>query len=280
MELDVQNDTDDMIVVTTEDFTIRNKENGNLLKEEEVRRIFPPFKFNDSSTYIDFARIRARLGDSIPGEQIKLTCEFSVHTAKDSSTFNVVSKCSYGNTPDVQKANAIWEDFAAKLQSEGTPADDIEFQKRNFYLLDAQRHFVENSVDFVIQSVGVFENREIVKKACVVLQNKLVDLIQAIDSDIVPILNSETTVEFSYDIILEEEDYTLGKVLEYLLYERYYVHEKVFTYCGFKKFHPHNSDSTIRVAYVQNADKRMVGQHLRIACVEAKDIFERVRRLF
>jgi hypothetical protein len=53
--------------------------------------------------------------------------------------------------------------------------------------LDAQRSFIKDSFDFVIQTVGVYENKVIVKKACVVLQNKLVELVQNIDSDIVPI---------------------------------------------------------------------------------------------
>ena len=44
LDLDKQNDTDEMIIITTEDFRIRNKENGNYLTVEEVRKIFPPFQ--------------------------------------------------------------------------------------------------------------------------------------------------------------------------------------------------------------------------------------------
>lgn len=278
LELDMQNDTDTMIIITTEHFRIRNKTNGNYLTADEVRRIFPPHPLTNS--FIDFARIRPMIGDTIPGEQLKLTADFSVRTAKENSVFNVVSKCAYGNTPDLIKATQIWDDMDNKLRSESMTEDEIETQKRNFKLLDAHRHFIPDSFDFVIQTVGVFENKEIVKKACAVLQNKLVTLTQSIDADIVPILNSETTLEFGFDIILENEDYTIGKVLEYILYEKYYVNEKIFTFCGFKKFHPHNAESTIRIAYVQNADKRMVSQHLRIACVEASNIFEHVYKMF
>jgi hypothetical protein len=56
--------------------------------------------------------------------------------------------------------------------------------------------------------------------------------------------------------------------------------EKVLTYCGFKKFHPHNPDSTLRLAYVQEADKRMVGQYLRTACDEAITIFKKIEGMF
>uniref|UniRef100_A0A6C0D3V5 DNA-directed RNA polymerase RpoA/D/Rpb3-type domain-containing protein n=1 Tax=viral metagenome TaxID=1070528 RepID=A0A6C0D3V5_9ZZZZ len=278
LELDVSNDTENMIIVTTKDFRIRNKETGAYATEAEVHKIFPPFA--QTGTFIDFCRLRPRIGDSIPGEQIKLTCEFSVHCAKDNSMFNVVSKCAYGNTPDIPKIDQIWEEQEGKLASEGLTKEEIEFQKRNFYILDSQRHFIENSFDFVIQTIGQYENREIVKKACSILQNKFVDLIQAIDSDQVPITNSETTMDNCFDITLENEDYTIGKVIEYVLYEKYYLGEKIFSYCGFKKFHPHSPDSTIRLAYAESGDKRMAQQHLRIACLEARDVFKKVEDMF
>jgi DNA-directed RNA polymerase alpha subunit len=278
MELDMQNETENMTIVTTEHFKIRNKTNGNYLTETEQHRIFPAN--SKTNQYIDFVRLRPRIGDSIPGEHIKLTAEFSTHTARENSMFNVVSKCSYGNTIDVTKANSIWEDHKQKLIEESMTKDEIEMQENNFRILDMQRHFVPDSFDFVVQTLGVFENKDIVKKACIVLQNKLVELVKNIDSDTIPILNSETTIDFCFDIILENEDYTIGKVLEYILYEKYYVNDKIFTFCGFKKFHPHNDDSTLRVAYEKNADKRMVAQHLRIACIEASQVFEKIYKMF
>jgi DNA-directed RNA polymerase alpha subunit len=278
LDLDVQNETDVMIVVTTEDFRIRSKISNNYLTKDEVRRIFPPNPKTNS--FIDFARLQPMIGESIPGEHIKLTAEFSVRTAKENSTFNVVSKCAYGNTLDTIRANKIWDELDDKLRSDQMTQDEIETQKLNFYLLDAHRHFITDSFDFVIQTIGVYSNKDIIKKACSVLYNKFTNLILAIDSDTIPIINSETTMEFGFDIILENEDYTIGKVLEYLLYEKYYMKEKVLTFCGFKKFHPHNSESVIRVAYVQNTDKRMVGQHLRIACVESVDIFKKIYDMF
>jgi DNA-directed RNA polymerase alpha subunit len=278
LEVDVQNDTDITMIITTEHFKIRNKENGNYLTEGETRKIFPP---NAKTNYfIDFARLRPKISDSIPGERLKLAAEFSVHNAKDNSMYNVVSKCSYGNTPDLTKAKLIWDEHEDSLRAEQMTADEIDIKKKNFYLLDAYRHFTENSFDFVIQTIGVYDNKDIVKKACIILKKKLTDMIQAIDSNTIPIMISETTVEYSFDIVLENEDYTIGKLLEYFLYELYYVKDKHFTFCGFKKFHPHNTESIIRVAYAENADKRMVSQHLRVACVESIELFEKIGSKF
>lgn len=278
LEVDVENNGSNTIYVTTEDFKIRNKNNDNYLTIEETRKIFPPCQKTNS--FIDFARLRPKITSTIPGEHIKLTAEFSVGTAKDNSMYNVVSKCSYGNTLDPLKISEFWEQYEQKLLTEKMTKEEIEFQKKNFYLLDAQRHFIQDSFDFVIQTIGIYDNIEIVKKSCIIIQNKLIELIKAVDSDTIPINYSETTMDYCFDIILENEDYTIGKVLEYLLYEKYYVTDKVFSFCGFKKFHPHNTDSVIRVAYLSANDKNMVKQHLRLVCIDASEIFKRIYELF
>ena len=285
MELDIQNDTDSMIIVTTEHFRIRNKLNDNYLTKEETRKILPACPA--TNMYIDFARVRPKMSETILGERLKITCEFAVRTAKDNSMFNVVSKCSYGNTVDVIKANAVWEEHEKKLKSEGSTNEDIQIQKKNFYLLDANRQYKPDSFDFVVQTVGVYENRDVVKKACAVLQNKLIDLqnklnemAESSESSAMQIKHSETTMENSYDVILENEDYTICKVLELILYEKYYVEEQKLTFCGFKKFHPHDLDSTIRLAYSSVVDKSQVATHVLNACMVAIDIFGRIGKMF
>lgn len=279
LELDIQNDTENMIIVTTEHFKIKNKENDNYITEEETRKIFPACA--KTNMFIDFARIRPKIGLTIPGERIKLSAEFSVHTAKENGMFNVVSKCSYGNTPDPVRAKKIWEEQEDKLRSEQLNSEEIVFQKRNFELLDAQRQFIPDSYDFIIQTIGIYENRDIVKKACVVLQQKLFDLVQTIDSKTIQIVNSETTMDNCFDIILENEDYTIGKSLEYVLYNKYYLgDDKSYTFCGFKKFHPHDSDSKIRIAFARPSSIQHVRDDLRVACVELQALFKKIQGMF
>jgi DNA-directed RNA polymerase subunit L len=285
MELDMQNDTDSMIIVTTEHFRIRNSSNDNYLTKEETRKILPACPA--TNMYVDFARIRPKISDTILGERLKITCKFAVRTAKDNSMFNVVSKCAYGNTVDIVKAKAVWDEHENKLKSEGATNEDITIQKKNFYLLDANRHYLPNSFDFVVQSVGVYDNRDIIKKACDVLQNKLADLrnklydiTQTPEANAVQIKRSETTMENCYDVILENEDYTIGKVLELILYEKYYMSEQKLSFCGFKKFHPHDLDSTVRLAYNEAADKQTVAFHVLTACDLAIDIYVRMGKMF
>ena len=286
MEVDVQNNTDHILFVTTGDFKIKNKANGNYLTEKEVNRIFPPNKI--SGDYIDFARLRPRIGD-IPGEHLKLSCEFSVANVETNSMFNVVSKCAYGFTVDPVKSAAAWEKVEAKMASEGsaggTTGTDITFAKRNFDLLDAQRYYKEDSFDFVLRSTGVFTCPAIIKKACAIMQRKLIAFNEAVESDTVPLLTTEvsgvkTTMDNCYDIVLENEDYTLGKALEYYLYQTFFVERKTMNFCGFKKFHPHDSSSRIRVAFVEPAEKVQVREHLREACTKLQEVYVAIHSKF
>uniref|UniRef100_A0A6C0HZU5 DNA-directed RNA polymerase RpoA/D/Rpb3-type domain-containing protein n=1 Tax=viral metagenome TaxID=1070528 RepID=A0A6C0HZU5_9ZZZZ len=278
LEVDVQNNSDTIQMITTEDFKIKHKESGKYMTREDVRSIFPPDPL--TLAYIDFARLRPKIGDTIPGEHIKFSAEFSMATAGINSMFNVVSKCSYGNTIDMSKVESAWEVLHQKSIAEDMTKEEIEYKKRNYYLLDAQRTFIPDSYDFVIQTVGVFDNKYIIKKACNILKDKFINMVQLIESDAIPIGLSETTMENSYDITLENEDYTVGKVLEYILYESFYEKEQLMNYCGFKKFHPHDTSSKIRVAYLQTTDKHLLREHLKRSCIQAIDVFEKIRKMF
>lgn len=278
LEIDVQNTTESTIIVTTEDFKIKHKESGKYMSKDEVRTIFPPN--TQTQSYIDFLRLRPKIGESIPGEHISLTCEFIVSTAKVNGMYGVVSKCAYENTPNLKKIDDIWDTIRERLISEEMTKDEIEFEKKNYYLLDAQRQFDPDSFDFVIQTIGQFENKQLVKKACNVLRKKFGDMILGLESDTVPITMSETTIENCYDVTLENEDYTIGKVLEYLLYEQFYMGEELFSFCGFKKLHPHDLYSKIRIAYKLPTDKHLLRQHLKTVCVSAMEVFERINKMF
>ncbi len=278
LEVDEKNDTDSIKYVTTEHFKIKNKTTGNYLTREETKKIFPPNK--KTNYYIDFGRLRPKVSDTIPGEALKLTAEFSISNARDESSFNVVSKCAYGNTPDLVKIKEQWEAQEAKLKSQEMPSADIEFQKRNYYILDAQRQYIPDSFDFVVQTIGMYDNKDILKMANKLLVGKFDALIQEIDSDVVEILTSETTMDHCYDIILKNEDYTVGKVLEYILYDKHYQGDKTLSFCGFKKFHPHDATSTVRIAFNMPSDKTVVKQRLISVCVDAQDIFTKIGGMF
>lgn len=198
--VDEKNDTDVTKIVTSENFKVKQKDGDRFMSPDEVRSIFPPDSL--TSDYIDFVRLRPHIGDAIPGEQIKLSCEFSVSTAKVSGMYNVVSKCSYANTPDMEKVDEAWEKRQEKLAEENSSKDEIEFQKRNFYILDAQRYFTPDSFDFQIQTIGVFDNKILIKHASNILRQYFLTMHRNLESEVIPINSSLSTMEHSFDLSL------------------------------------------------------------------------------
>jgi len=276
LEVNVENITDSILFVTTKDFKIRDLKSNNLLSETQTREIFPP---NDYTGYfIDFVRLRPRISEEIPGEKLQLTCEFSVKTSKDDGMFNVVSTCSYGFTPDDVKINTEIAKKKQVLKDEGKTEHEIKFEIDNWKLLDAMRITIPRSFDFIIQTVGVYENIDLILKACKILDKKLEEIHIAIEDDELKIVNSLNTMENCYDIILENEDYTIGKVLEYMLYDKFF--ENTLTYCGFKKMHPHDSDSIIRIAYREPVDKGIIKKNIQECLGSASEIYTAISSAF
>lgn len=275
LELTAENNTDSVMYVTTEDFRIRNKKTNNYLTKEETRNIFPPNRI--TGTYIDFIRLRSKIGDNIPGEKIELIADFSISNSRTNSMFNVVSICTYSNTPDILKISEKWEEYKEKMTDTN---EDIEFHRKNFHILDAQRYFVENSFDYIIQTIGIYSNTDIVSKGSNILIKKFNQFIDEIDANTLLIVNTNTTLDNCVDIILENEDYTIGKALEFVLYDKYFIKEKVLQYCGFKKFHPHDTKSIIRLSFVNSIERNEILGILKDSAIECKKVFEVISSLF
>ena len=282
LELDMKNDTDTMMIVTSEHFRIKNKTTENYITREEMNNIYPSNPI--TGDYVDFCRLRPKISDSIPGEAIQFTAEFSIGNAKENSMFNVASRCTYCNTINPEEIAQEWDRRKTAIVEkypQMTEAE-LEFEKKNFEFLDANRIYYPDQFDFEIQSIGTYDNETLVAKACSILQTKFVDLMEAFDADMVPIRTSETTMENSYDITLENEDYTMGKIIEYILYETYYhggAH-KPLSFCGFKKVHPHHPDSIVRIAFHQKADVNVVRHTMKSVCDEAQQVCKELHRLF
>lgn len=275
MELNVENITDTLLVVTSNDFVIKDVTTNNLLNKDKMNEIFPPNEY--TGHYIDFVRLKPKLTDDIPGEKIHLTAEFAIGTAKDDGMFNVVSTCAYGFTVyDSTRDNAL-EKKKQQWKDEGKSAEDIEFESKNWKLLEGMRYTLKDSFDFVIETIGVYTNNEILDKACDILIHKLDELDSIIEKDELEINKSHNTMNNCYDVVLENEDYTLGKVIEYFLYTKFYE-TKVLSFCGFKKMHPHDSDSIIRLAYTDTIDKSYIKGNIKVAIEEAKQFFAKTKK--
>lgn len=284
VEIKVQNDSDTIRYVTTKDFKIKNIKTDTYLSEPETRTVFPPDTI--TGDYISVVRLRPRLSESIPGEEIHMECLLDIGTAKQDSAFNVVSTCTYGYTPDPVKINEIWNEKSKEMKENGNSAEEIEYARKDWLLLEAKRYYKPDSFDFIVESVGPFSNMSIIHKATNIMKNKLKSFESVIQSNDSLIKPSDTTIENSYDITLENEDYTLGKVLEYILYQKHFNRsedsgsDNRLSYCGFRKAHPHDDFSTIRLGFVEPTAKADVIVYLTAATTDALTIYKYIEDEF
>jgi len=271
-EIDVKNDTDSLIFVTTADFKVKSKTTNKYLNDEALHTIFPPDPI--SHQFIDICRLRPKLSDNLPGEHLKLTCNFSIGTASENGSFNVISTCSYANTPDPFKISKAKEEKLLELRTKYDDETEITFQITDWMNLDAKRITIPDSFNFKIESVGVFKNVEIVLSAIKIIIIRLKKIIEIYSKPNSLIVNSAVTMTNAFDINLEEEDYTIGKILEYIMYETYYNGNKTLTFCGFRKPHPHIDLSIIRLAFTTTVDKNTVVEYIVNASTLAIKYFE------
>ena len=275
MEVNVENNTDTIMYVTTENFVIKDVDTNKQVSQDMIKEIFPANDY--TGDFIDFVRLRPKVSEELHGEKIHLKCEFDIGTAKEDGMFNAVATCSYGYTVDSVLQDA---ELARKKQSwkdEGKSQEEINFEAENWKLLDGMRITKRDSFDFIVQSVGVYSDNEIVDKACEILIESLDELDTIIEKDELEIINSQNTMANCFDVILVNEDYTLGKILEYFLYSKFYE-TKILTFCGFKKMHPHDNDSIIRMAYTEPVEKATIKGHLKECIADSKDVFRKIKK--
>ena len=274
VEVDVKNDTDNIIYVTTKDFKIKNIKTEVYSDESAVRAIFPPS--SKTGDYIEFARLQPKLSENIEGERLTFRCGLDIGKASQDGSFNVISTCAYECTPDMAKANEVWGEKEAAMKKNQISDEDIEFEKRNWFLLEAKRYHQPNSYDFIIETVGVFENSEIVIKACEIMVSKCEKFLYDLEHGKVSIVPSETTLKNGFDVTLVNEDYTLGKVIEFYLYQQNFIADKTLSFCGFRKPHPHATDSIIRVAFHSEIDPVGVSGYIQGATHNAITAFKKL----
>lgn len=240
--LDVNNETNNIIDITTEDISIYDSKIEQFLPKENVKTILPPnYITND---YILLLRVYPKINNASNNEKIHLECKLSYKSASENGVFNVVSTCSYAFTIDPVKQNTEWLKYQKQLSSDANNT----LEKKNWYLHEGKRHFKKDSFDFIIETIGVYSNQEIVKLACKTIIEKLQNISREIENKTIEITNGNT-VELSYDIKIPNDNYTIGKIIEQTLYTLFYKNTSMLSFVGYLKEHPHIHHGLIRIMF-------------------------------
>ena len=280
VSLDMSNRTDELMLVTTEHFKIIDKSTGEFLDEAAMQERFQRSTFfpkNDKSgDNILFAYLAARVNPQTPPATMQFVAEFGIATAKEDSRYNVTSSCAFMNTIDTRaattKRNETRDDLM-KLKADNKITDEeIQFRLRNFDALDAQRIFVANSFDFTVKSIVAFSSEELVALACTILYKRFA-AIRDSPQDKIIVKQALTTMD-AYDVVLLDEDQTIGNILTYYLFKTHYEGDKILNYCAFTKIHPHDTSSTIRLSFAAKVDNNAIISVVGEACALAMEVYK------
>lgn len=279
IELDMANTTDNIIYATTEHLKIKKVSSEKYLDDAELRKVFPANK--ETGGFIPIVRLRPKINIETKGEHIKFTAKMSIKTGKISGMYVSASTSSYGFTQDPLRQVEEWGKIEKKLK----PEDNVEFEKKNWMVSEGRRITLKNSFDFMVESVGVYDNVGLVKTSCNILNEKLAAVIAFIDRNELKIQEAKTTMPHCFDILYNNEDYTLSSVIDSVLYDDYYSTGKL-SYIANKKLHPHNDYIVMRLAIKEDPairDDQYIGiakNYIKDACVKATTIVNEIIGLF
>ena len=290
--LDMKNTTQETMNVTTGDFKITNTVTNDEWSTTAVNKVFPPDPM--TGDHILLVRLRPKISDELPGEELQMKARMSLVTAGYDGVYAAASTCSYGFTPDKAKQQEEWEKkrkgeeehlvpgAGGKKEGKEEGTKDIELLQENWFAHEAKRYFIPNSFEFVVESIGVFTNQQLVVTALDILLEQMVYIQKLAEDTGLSVKKSASTIPNSYDMRLDGVGYTVGKMLESELHNGPYRQDEILSYVGFRKAHPHDSDSVIRIGFADSfaGDKAMISRIIVGAITQATSVLNGLKEDF
>jgi len=280
VSLDKENTSDSIQLITTEDFDIIDNKTNRKFSIELKKKIFPPSSITND--YILFARLKPPISKKSQGQKIKFMCKLFVTSARESGQYNICSTVAYKNTEDPVRQTEEWSKEEDKLEKLLLQKKDIEKRKKNWYILNSKRYFMKDSFDFILETIGINRNEELLKKSCDILFNSLEIFGKKMEEDKFEIMTDQIKINNSFDIKLDGYGYTIGKVIEYLLHKIFFKDKKTLSYVGFIKKHPHDEHSIIRIVFADETQANIDNiKSLFRTCVDTgQRIFKHINESF
>lgn len=236
--IDIQNNTNDILEITTDDFIIRHKTNGTQLNNQEI---FPHDPITNDPIII------TRMNPARFQESIKLSATPIIGTPRQNHAgFQVTSQVSYTYIQDPDKVEA---EFQRIVNSQETPPSDEEVEKmrREFMTLDAKRQFYTNEngepnkFNFRIEAIGPVPVQNIIPIGCDALIERFTNLeIEAAKTDSEIIQYSSSSKHKDAIIIkLNHEDDTIANIVRHYIYSHFVSNpaNDMISYVGYRRPH-------------------------------------------
>jgi DNA-directed RNA polymerase subunit L len=296
LKLNVSNNTNNLVYVTTADFVVYEKSSDKPIanQERQVRRLFPANEL--TGDFIPICCLKPRITDADEIEEIEMVVDFSIGKAKEDACWNMVSKCCYENKKDDARfqlilkkdERAVREHFKSQVDYETYMRTEMSpEEKRDFEIIESQRVFIPNHYIMYVESIGVYETQYLVKIACEYILGRLEEFngflstAQIKSTCLKPedycLYKDKSTVKPVYVLYVKDDDYTIGKIIEKYLY---YMFQGALYYVSFKKDHPHDTYSLISFSYKKEVSEQEIIANIRAVSEELIDIYTKIHSKF
>lgn len=243
LELNVINEGNKIEAITTKN--IKGKRKGVDITEKELKELFPPNPVSKDNILI--TRLRT-------GEQLHFKAQLVKKSGRFNSSFNPVSLCNfhYIQNPDeaVKKEGILDKERAYYKNQYGDPTVflmDIEHININV----APKYLINKSLEIIIEKLNILRNN-------------------LIKDDIIKVKQFQE-IENTYEFFIDDEDDTLGNIIQSVLHSIYIRDKKKFneitcSYIGYICPHPLKSLLVIRITLEDITNKSTFINFLELNC--------------
>ena len=269
--LDVVNDSSNVRYITSQDFKIKHIPSGKLLDDKDVKKIFPADPITGDYSIISVLKSRnyvkipnnPELANMIPKDANEEVNRVYVEAkaimgnccvGTDNSHFSPVCVSCYTNKVDPELAEKGFESYlvAQKHLAEvnKTSLYKEDFLRKRFDVNERYRFYYKdergepNIMTFEIETVGVIPSLIVFNRAIDILKDKILIFVNNLmtqKEDVISIKPASNV--HGYEIIVENEDDTLGNIIQCHLgrmYADYSLPEekRMLSTIGYNRIHP------------------------------------------
>ena len=257
LELNVKNESNKIMNVKSSDF--KAFMNDEELPEKKLKEIFPPNKVSNDTILI--TRLR-------PGEHLHLKANVVKRTGRDNASFNPVSLSNFEYIQD---------------QSEASKTDNV---------LDKERSYYKNkygdpvkfrfNVEYININVGP---KYLISKSLDIMIGKLNNIRQELvnlDASTKIKLQQFQDIEGCYEFIIENEDDTIGNVIQSFLHNKYIREKNKFNdttcvYAGYICPHPLKQLMIVRITLEDVTEEKTVISFFEANCKDIIDTLSNIK---
>lgn len=262
-----QNNTNRTMDITTENIEVKDitKDPPVIMSDSFRENLFPRDPITKDFILINKLKpSKSGLGDE--GEELDITMRATMGIGNENSQFCPTCVSVFTNIQDPDKVEAEFNDLIDRKNAErkGNPLtkDEISQERLSFNSLDAQRYFYTdergepNKFDFTIESDGRIPSHDILTMSMDIFKDHIRRFVDSVkDETKVEIYNSDCIMN-SYDVAIDDEDYTIGYLLQYYIYKLYQnIDQPVVKYVASNVPHPLESKLVFRIGMVESGTK-------------------------